>query len=151
MQTNCRKNFDWAVMFCCDSLFHVGLLLMFISIVSVCWWMLLQLTEITFIEEKIWRSEFHLGLSCLFYLICWCPYRKSRIENWNWFPYPFLFNLKSVSKFILFGSCFLNSNIFTKSISICSAWNRYTKHLFISNGYRLMITCRSQEFGSMSK
>ncbi|KAL3340792.1 hypothetical protein AABB24_029098 [Solanum stoloniferum] len=80
-----------------------------------------RLTEITFVEEKIWRSEFHLGLSCLFYLICCCPYRKSMVENWNWFPFPFLFNLKSVSKFVFFGSYFLNSNIFTKSISICSA------------------------------
>lgn len=130
MQPNCRKNFDWAVMFCCITLFHVGLLLMFISIVSVCWCMLLQLTEITFIEEKIWRSEFHLSLSSLICLVCWCTYRKSRIENWNWFPFPVLFNLKSVSKFVFYGSCFLNSIIFSKSILICSAWNCCTKHFF---------------------
>lgn len=118
MQTTCRRNFGWTVISCCVSLFHVGLLLMFISIVSV--WLM----DVIAVDRNIpRRSEnleirVHLGISCLFCFICWCRYRKSRIQNWNSVSLSLFTQFKMRIQTYIFCCCFLYSKIFYREPNI---------------------------------
>lgn len=63
----------------------------------------------------------------------------------------FFIQFKIRIQIYIFGSCFLNSKIFTKTLAFQLFLKSLPKHLSIQHGYIQMITCLSQEFGSMSK